>query len=265
MSSKTSPAKDNLPPPPEKRKRKNDYAYANLSNRIAQQANVLYFVHLFGGESPANKRAQQLLDVVSTSRLPRITRVYNKPALFGFETPSSYQQLTDHRRGAWINCKGFVETVVRKDNNEDTEASHKGPPYPLYRAVVKYLLREGKLSEDLFDKRYITRGNFSQTFKKLYANVDPKVLAFRETLVGLRKTVTEQENTWKKMVYDELVSEIVKGRLLSEPEEHFDYDQCCTLTKTDGSVQVCSTADQISQSSLGEDLKKEISRRLRNS
>lgn len=229
-------------------------AFETIGNKIAHQTNVLHFVQLWGNGHTC-ERALDLLDFISQSRLPRIKHTYVKPSMFGFESEEGQVE--------WISYKGFIQTVVNKKEPLEVWAyppGHTQPCVEHYKSVVAYLVREGRVSEDLFEPRYVEFASFRVTFEKLYANVDPEFRGFEKAIRDFREELKMMEDNLKRLVYNDIVSQIETAGLLCEPPKHFDMDQCKSMEKMN--PLLFTQRQKIELSALGEDLKKEISKKF---
>lgn len=236
-----------------------DNAFETIGNKIAKQTNVLHFVQMWGETSCTCQRALDLLDLISQSHLPRIKHTYVKPSMFGFESEEGQVE--------WISYKGFVETVVNKSESDQVWVSKMQQDNGVsrqcvehYKSVVAYLVREGQFSRNLFDPKYVNFARFRATFETLYANIDPQYKAFQRSLADFKEELKMMEDNLKKLVYNDLVNQIETRGLLCEAPNHFDMDQCLSIERLNPLLY--TQRQKIDFSSLGEDLKKEIDKKL---
>ena len=226
-------------------------AFETIGNKIAQQTNVLHFVQLWGEQSLVCKRALDLQDLVSELHLPRIKHTYVKPSMFGFESEEGQID--------WISYKGFIENVVNKEGVGGGRSQGK-QCVEHYKAVVAYLIREGGLSKDLFDSKYVYFGSFQTTFRKLYASIDPEFRAFEKDILDFKREIQIMEDSLKTLVYNDIVNQIERLGLLNDAPKHFDMDQCCSMEKMNPFI--FTSRQKIDLSALGEDIKSEIHKKF---
>ena len=227
-------------------------AFETIGNKIAHQTNVLHFVQVYGENSLTCWKAVELQDQVSQLNLPRIKHTYVKPSMFGFESEEGQID--------WISYKGFIDAVVNKDDPELVGRSQSQQCVEHYKGVVAYLVREGGLSKDLFDSKYVNFASFQKTFGKLYAAIDPEFLGFEKAILDFKEEIQTMEENLKKLVYNDIVNQIETLGLLNDPPKHFDMDQCHSMEKMN--PLIFTPRQKIDLSALGEDLKREIDKKF---
>ena len=246
-------------------------AFEAFGNRVAKQTNVLHFVQMWGESSYKCQRALDLLDLISESDLPRIKHTYVEPSSFGFECEEDQIE--------WIPYRGFIQTVVNKEEPQQVWVFSGVPGAPPhqehlrqceqqqqqkcvehYKSVVAYLMREGQFSKNLFDSRYVNGACFKETFEKLYANIDPQFKVFQGTIADFKEELQMMEDNLKNLVYNDLVNQIESKGLLREAPKHFDMDQCASMENLNPLLY--TKRQKVDLSALGEDLKKEIAKRF---
>ena len=222
-------------------------ACSAMGNKIVFESNLLYFIQKYGESSETFKRARELLTVLSGPGKDKIKHAYVKPDMFGY-------QVEPHNT-TWINYRTFIEAVVLKEEKSQTCL------IAYYRPLVSYLLREG-VPKEIFDSRYVCvgRSNFRETFRNLYKTIEPDYHTFRSSLERLQKDLNYLVNTWEGKVFEDIVFQIVQKKLLEgDPLKHFDLDHCTSLSNVAPGIRI---EDQIEESSLGRDIKREIKRKL---
>lgn len=232
-----------------------------LGNKMAQDNLVLYFTQLWGGEDREEdkKTLDRALEIISImndfygkGNLSRIKHTYTKPGMFGWEAE-------DGKSVEWISYKGFISRVVRKEG-ADADAGSRVPCVEMYKCVVAYLMRDAGFSRSYFDPTYSEFASFPKTFKKMWDNADKDMKEFGRSLLELRMDIDEMGRDFQKLVYLDMVNQIVDNKLLANPSDHFDRDQCDSMAKMNSDLFPGRL--KVEHSSLGEDLKREIAKKF---
>lgn len=225
-----------------------------LGNKIAHQSDLLYFAQMWGGDSETCSAAAELADILRSpsSNLGRIKHAYVKPGMFGWCSEGEGGDKLE-----WISYRGFITHVVKK---EAGDALSRGTCVELYKAIVAYLTREGGVSRNLFDKKYSDYASFSLTFERLCENAHPDFWRLAKDIVQIKRELTNMQDDWQRLLYQDLTKQVAENELLLDPAKYFDKDQCDSLAKLNP-VLFPGTL-RIDHSVLGEDLKREIRKKL---
>jgi len=237
-------------------------AYESLGHQLAYQSNALYFGQLFGEDSETCKRALKIMDILGDRALTKIKRAYVQPSMFGFQPhPDDGFE--------WTSIRGFVETTVRKEDPSD-DTLHC--TVRKYRPVVAYLMREGGVSADLFDPKYSQDiCNFQETFDKIYQAADRNIVEIGDGLKAVGRSLEVILERWRVHMFGKLVDEMEKHKYFEEPERYFEPDQWLSLASVARQVGCGDPAtgllslgllEWVERSSLGDDIKKEIARKV---
>lgn len=228
-----------------------------LGNKLVRDLNASYFSQLWGrenGEEETLSRALILVELMTGNGndLGRIKHTYQKPGMFGWEAEEGKDL-------QWISYRGFISRVVRKESAGSEGGESSGPCVEIYKNIVSYLMRECGVSRSYFDPAYSDFASFGKTFDKMWENLDPEVKGLGRSVGDMKAELAELEASFQRMAYLDITGQILDCGLLREPSKYFDKDQCDSLAKMNSDV--FSGRLKIEYSTLGEDIKREISKR----